>query len=122
MGSTVAVSLQGDFKDPSLLWGSITEGPSAKQRAACKARHSHNTARHVTFQVQWCKQANSTSHQQVLKELQGNYNRARLIEHSASFATYTPVLDALRMLWTPGCPIELPFFIADWEAATEQGL
>eukprot|EP00798_Chlamydomonas_sp_ICE-L_P016960 gene16960-23236_t len=45
----------------------------------------------------------------VLKELQANYSRARLIENSVAFVSYASVLDALRTLWTPGCPIELPF-------------
>eukprot|EP00798_Chlamydomonas_sp_ICE-L_P026393 gene26393-17487_t len=79
IGNMVAVSLRGDFMDAGLIWGTVMDGPSAQERA------------------------------EVLKELQVNYNRARLIENSISSQSCNAVLDTLRTLWAPGCPVELSF-------------
>eukprot|EP00798_Chlamydomonas_sp_ICE-L_P029714 gene29714-5148_t len=47
--------------------------------------------------------------QEVLRQLQANYSRALLIENSVSSLSCTSVLDTLRTLWAPGCPLELSF-------------
>ncbi len=60
-------------------------------------------------QVQWCHGANQITDQEILEALAECHDRARLIENPVSFVSYSPVMDALRSLWTPGCPMKLPF-------------
>ena len=84
-----------------MIWALVSAPPDTSL--------SYNESRRIVFGIRFCSKINGILDHHALEMIKEHQPTARLIENPVSFISYEPVLDAMRSLYRPGKPINLPF-------------